>query len=192
MPQNKTSPKYTGILAKPLMAKRGEPDLCSDANLEARVMALFKHYNIDAPDLMPRLPWMKLVVALANDHVPGFRIIDEEEPKRGQPKAWNLISASRLYADIQQGLEQGKSISEACFHLVKKGQPYEGMKKTTLEKRYRMIVRKKSALPLVETSLVRTPEGTKKLMEDIRKQLPPFKVVKENLKNRRAIQSKKK
>jgi len=174
MPQNKTSPKYTGILAKPLVEKRGEPDPRTPANFEARILALFEHYNLNASDLQSRAPWMALVIALANAHVPGFLIVSNEPPKRGKPKEWNIFFETRLYADIQQGLERGKSISETCLHLVRKGQPYEGMKKTTLEKRYRMIVKEKSALPF-KMPFSRTPESTKKLLESIRQSLPPFK-----------------
>lgn len=78
--------------------------------------------------------WFALSLALANKHVPGFRV--ETEKVSGRPVEWDMKRLLRLWWDVQVLVrEKTVSVYEACNNLATtdKWMEYSG---NSLRKRY--------------------------------------------------------
>ncbi len=78
-----------------------------------KIIELFKHYKIDvnAPNAT-----MKLILALANNHVPGFQVVTPQ--KKGARKKWSDDDLLILWWEVEQS--KIPSARGACFYLAKK------------------------------------------------------------------------
>jgi hypothetical protein len=85
-----------------------------------KLPALFKHYGIEWVEGEPP-PYVLLVLAMAREFVPGFRIKNLAiEKGRGRKQVWDFVKYSMLLADVQTLRKRGAaSDSEACAQLVK-------------------------------------------------------------------------
>ena len=64
--------------------------------LRRKLSLLMKHFKIaDENDTMA------LVLALAFEHIPGFRVVPEGEPKKGRKKEWHGEKLQALYDAVQ-------------------------------------------------------------------------------------------
>ena len=60
--------------------------------------------------------WRRLAVALAEEFVPGFRIVN----RAGAPRLWSPVALLRLYHEVDHIVESdGVSAMEACRRLLK-------------------------------------------------------------------------
>jgi hypothetical protein len=95
----KTTRAYTGDLAEPIY----EPvHATADEAAETRISKLiklrrlFEFYRIEAD---PKRNWAALALALAEQHVPGFRVV-HARPKRGRPRTWKAGLDDDLVRDV--------------------------------------------------------------------------------------------
>jgi hypothetical protein len=134
-----TSKKYKGILAKRyrpfiggLLASPEQVEEIQAAEQRQRIEALFQHYGIDQKksDACARL-----VLALAQDHVPGFQILPDDAKAYGRPKEWDGSRYWELYADVKSLEKKGLSALSACENLSRRDR-YKGYSKENLYRRY--------------------------------------------------------
>lgn len=109
---------YSGVLIKPMFMlddtgllgrKVHHKTLMKQDHLQAqlaeRVVALFRHYHIDIPSegVQPELSsnaWMALAIALATQHVPGFKVDVDGAPKAGRKDVWDKLG-QKLILDVR-------------------------------------------------------------------------------------------
>ena len=93
---------------------------------------LLDHYDIPK-DHAQR--WLRLAMALAEVHVPAFRIARPET--RGRKRAWTFEDEKRLYWDVTDLVEKGQTVENAC-RLLAKWPAYRkrGMSEGALRRRY--------------------------------------------------------
>jgi hypothetical protein len=72
---------------------------------EERIRLLHKHYGIPSRDMEA------LALALAEEHVAGFKVIDDAQQKRGRKKLWDGPKLQALYYDVQ-AVRAGKRCSD--------------------------------------------------------------------------------
>jgi len=95
---------------------------------------LMDHYEIPADH---KDAWVAVALALAIDHVPGFR---RKSTKIGRPPKWKGGNAWGLAAAVMELILEGKTQSHACRVLCEKtGSPYYGQKPTSLLRRFQEI-----------------------------------------------------
>lgn len=133
-------PKYTGILAEPIilstysatmanallnygksadeLAKQKEAALFK-ATAE-RLEALERHYNIPPSH---KYKEMALLLHLARDWVPGFKVLDYRPNEPGRPSEWSFHQKLELVSDVVSLCDTRHTVSRACEFLVdpKKG-----------------------------------------------------------------------
>ena len=85
-----------------------------------RVSLLFQHYGIeqDAPGA-----WYLLAQALANDHVPGFRIVDKDERPVGRPRKHPSKALKKLLSSGTKPPGPQRMYSDAEIDFVLKWIP---------------------------------------------------------------------
>ncbi len=147
---------YTGVLAQPLKISlpigHGILGITDEQRIEhskaildaqmAKIPALFAHYGLD-----PKKPKhaLYLILLLAEDHVPGFRIAERRGAPRKNGLDWDLYARVRLL-EIKNGL----STVAACNALAKqlaKGKPNGStLSAATLRRRYMAVARAASAI----------------------------------------------
>ena len=144
--------KYPGILNEPMVfhapsmaaallgyepsKDRETANEKSGEQFFSRVIALFEYYKID---LNKDGAAMLLALALAQDHVPGFKYKDINKRGRGRPGKWKGFKSIELYADVKQLANQGHSDLNACRILAenpKYRERYEGETAENLHRRY--------------------------------------------------------
>jgi hypothetical protein len=127
-------PRPTGLLS----TDRDAEDLLY-AVLSDKMRLLMKHYRIEASD--PQC-LARLAFHLAQDWVPGFRIVDEAPRRRGAPRRVTQLDLVQLYIDVYQiHQEQPEdSIEEACKTYLRRNRnkaAWRGQRPRTLVNRYR-------------------------------------------------------
>lgn len=144
--------RYSGILSKARLAQnRPYRGLLLESQAEAeartkgkkddleRLLALFEHYEIDP---MAEGADLRLVLALAHQHVQGFKVIDKPSLQSGRPAEWSELQEIELLADVWTKEAEGKSASQACAILVKEMPSEPNKKKPTgpsLYRRYQKV-----------------------------------------------------
>ncbi len=170
--------KYKGSLARPIKIKPPKPIsfLSTEEEREAlekkqkadtynssfrnaseaiiKFGELFKHYKIDSND--PDR-WFSLSLALAMEHVPGFRL--EIEGKKGRKEEWDMVKLLILYKDVEYKRWELKlknatyTDSAICEILIKKQWKDKVKSAKVLKNRY--IEAKSSALVKFRASLIK-------------------------------------
>lgn len=118
MSRKKSSP-YSGVLATPIVRQMTLGllhlgDRRYEDELIEKIPALFAHYGILRTD---RLDWQRLAIALAFDHVEGFRIVDP--PKRRGPRLrWTLEGCKALVAAIEAEQRAGRPTIGAAIRAA--------------------------------------------------------------------------
>jgi hypothetical protein len=147
-------PKYAGVLRKPIYfhvpffpseeVEADEQEALMKAFTE-RTLALYAHYGLK-PNVGNAVA---LALALAKDHIPGFRIVYEPPRRPGRPRRESGPQKDLgLCRDvIQLETQGGLSVTRAC-QLLSKRSAYAGVSPKTLERRY-YIAR---ATPVYETA----------------------------------------
>ena len=150
MPKKKN--KYTGILnepmhyysartpivlgGKPTAASRGQSEVKNFEQFALRLIALFEHYDIE---LAEKGAYRQLAIALAADHIDGFKYKDKAKRGRGRPGKWTGTKSLELYADVKLLAREGHSELNAC-RLLSKNPKYSGRYKSdtaaNLHRRY--------------------------------------------------------
>jgi hypothetical protein len=151
---------YRGILAKKIayagapsprgatLLGRTDPaaDAYYDAEIDKRLAALFRHYGIEpqlsCPDGAERI-W-DLMIELAFDHVPGFRI-DRKKAARGRGRpvgrtAKDAPSYRRVFRDVERlrAVRPGLAVKTACAELKRaERKTYGHMTVEAIRARYR-------------------------------------------------------
>lgn len=143
--------RYKGILAEPMVLQKTHPGFLQDPvdekikewdekanNLQhrMRVLALFEHYGLNPLSAEDQV---RMVGALASDHVPGFQIIDGPAPRTGRPSKWQGDKSLELLADVWALVAKGQTASAACRTLAAKPKYRENGKNIahgTLYRRY--------------------------------------------------------
>jgi hypothetical protein len=156
----RTKTHYSGALNEPIVQPLGllyGPTSPRGAKgiLRARLIKLLllvEHYDIKPDD--PAC-WLKLAFLLAQDHVPGMRVV-ENAPQRGAPLKPRDVSGAResvrIIDDIK--LERGKGVMDA-IQIALKRKLLSGSK-DSLEARY---YENKKLLGRVEELERRLPKG---------------------------------
>lgn len=145
MPKAK-KPKYSGILAQPLVWQTPGNGLLSSSEAECqkrnssalaeRFVALYRHYGIDHRESGAGAT---LALALAREHVPGFQVLSAPPRGRGAPSKWKGAQDWDLYADVRFLVRNGgHSAANAC-RLLTKRPPYRGKNDGTLLRRYHKV-----------------------------------------------------
>src|SRR5262245_10534826 len=138
---------YAGILTKPInrprvalkfegavtseradeLARIVEQELSRE--LKRRFEALFEHFDVPCWD------WQSLTLALANRHVPAFRIV--KRGPGGRPKAWTSKRLLKLFAAVEEvkSALAIKSDLDAIRRLVKRTEEWKRWSVPTLEAR---------------------------------------------------------
>lgn len=124
--------KYTGELAKPLDPMPGFGAVPSKTKLNeeysrklsSKLLLLFDHFGINRDD--PSL-WVRLSLALAQAHVPGFK----HRKKAGAKKQWNVFKLLQLQREVdvmkkQKGQPSRYGVSWACAQL-KDQEPWKSL-----------------------------------------------------------------
>lgn len=111
--------KYSGALAKPIPRKRSSVFACDEsikadveriADIQAeKMIQLFSAHGVEVGN------WVALSLALAKEHVPGFRIA---EPA-GRPTEWGEIEKAelRIAVDEMRDSNPGLNISDAIRRI---------------------------------------------------------------------------
>jgi hypothetical protein len=111
---------YSGDLAKPIYVPLVRPNVAGDSSnrqpteldaharyrkmAEARYLQinkflkLFEFYEIDS---LNKLKWYQLALALAERHVPGFRVVYDVRPKTGRRRTWKAGLGDDLVRDVE-------------------------------------------------------------------------------------------
>lgn len=99
---------YQGVLEKPIMLpihsslfSAEEYDQFVASLYDTKLNALYRHYNIDVNSPSSS---KELIMALAMDHVPGFKpVYPEQKPKNkiGKPPIWTEAGGIELYVLVQ-------------------------------------------------------------------------------------------
>lgn len=115
--------KYTGVLIEPLqkskylagmLTSKEEANELYHRDLGERVDALFKHYNIKPGEN----EWVALAIALAQEHVPGFKF--EKAKKPGRSKTWSGQLGTSIFIKTQiKLLESNKSLRWSVLAAAK-------------------------------------------------------------------------
>lgn len=102
-----------------------------------KLMLLMDHYDIARGD--PER-WFLLALALARNHVPGFRI--EDGNLVGRKESWDVVKDTLLYISVIEKIHAGpastsRTISWACEQVAKDSLWKDsGLKKKSLQNRY--------------------------------------------------------
>jgi hypothetical protein len=142
MPRKKTAPKFTGELAKPIT-----PPVGASAAAQALLRAPDKRQEYVLSEILRKLPrlarhygleWagvqrsaLPLLLALAHDFVPGFRVVVKSPSKRGRPAdVWGPAGYLNLLADFDKALHAVPAHAKqrerkAAEHLVKTNRKYQ-------------------------------------------------------------------
>lgn len=139
---------YQGILAKPMVLPirsalfpQKEYDQFVASLYDVRLKALYKHYKIDFNSPFSS---EKLIMALAMDHVPGFKpIYPEQKPKNkiGKPPIWTEAGGIELYVLVQGHIKESKSVLGAC-RILSKLPSYKKCAPESLKQRYYEVIRR--------------------------------------------------
>lgn len=135
--------KYKGTLQKPIARKphrlllaealRGESELMGAPYKEMmdKLPALFAAHSVPEGD------WASLAIALAREHVPGFRIVNPA----GRKTEWSPFDKAEFRYDVEAILRDAPD--QAVTEAIRKGARLErwaektkGMKVTALSKHY--------------------------------------------------------
>jgi hypothetical protein len=99
---------------------------------KSKLELLLEHYGISKSD--PQVQG-KLLWALIDDHVPGFRVRDAKKRKRGKPKD-TVSDKLRLMSDVARlRFDASRSVIGACRELCK-AEPYFNENPASLQNRY--------------------------------------------------------
>lgn len=133
--------KYTGKLAKPIVSKQlGVFATDEDIKAEAlrvttekvnKVSALFAVHGVELDD------WVDLVFELAEEYVPGFKVIKPA----GRPTEWEVYDKAefKLTVDDMKSANDGIATTEAIRRVCRLShwaEKTKGMKVTALSKHY--------------------------------------------------------
>jgi hypothetical protein len=94
---------YTGELAEPIYIpnfSRNKYELEAEATYRKIIKfhKLFEFYKIDSTG---KLKWYQLALALAEQHVPGFRVVYGVRPKKGRRRTWKAGLGDDLVRDVE-------------------------------------------------------------------------------------------
>jgi len=114
--RNARSRRYTYYLADPiyeaLPAAGSADELDSSVETSCRkidkLLKLLELYKIDS---LAKHRWLRLALALAEQHVPGFRVIHEPPHKRGRPRSWKAGQADSLLHDVEELRRANKKLT---------------------------------------------------------------------------------
>lgn len=132
--------KYTGDLGDPIASTRlGLFSSEEDAEREAhrivakkaeKIPALFQVHGVEVGD------WPSLALALANAHVPGFRV----GAPAGRPAEWTAADDAEFRLDVDAALAAGGKTVDRAIETVAKQDRWskkaEKMKTTALRQHY--------------------------------------------------------
>jgi hypothetical protein len=137
------SKPYTGELREPIPFLLDKSALQIGPAILKKLEALCRHYDI------PNKPekWFFLALALAETHVPGFRV-DHQTPQ-WCPTA-KTTEDLLLYVELYQAEEAGKSVRRAAEHLVNRPGYFHGRNAENLRQRYSRLLKNAD-----------TPEGSR-------------------------------
>ena len=81
----------------------------------AKLEHLFDWYNVDdsADDR-----WFRLAFALAEEHVPGLRVIYDRKPQRGPRKTWDTGRYEQLFQGVNEIRSTRKITTKAAIKLL--------------------------------------------------------------------------
>ena len=99
--------------------------------VDEKLDALFGFYQISPHTIVgenPINPYIKLIIALAKEHIPGFKY-KEDKPKPGRPNSWDADDIKRLFKDVAEYKQRNPkhSIASTCANLMKSGSKYGGI-----------------------------------------------------------------
>ena len=133
--------KYTGKLAKPIVSKQLGL-FATDADIKAealrvttekvnKVSALFAVHGVELHE------WMDLAFELAEEYVPGFKVIKPA----GRPTEWQVYDKAelKLMVDDMQSANEGIAITEAIRRVCRLSHwagKTKGMQVSALSKHY--------------------------------------------------------
>lgn len=147
--QSKTK-KYTHpTLAEPwepvfpdlIVTSKAEADKKNLAAMTEKIVALFDHYNISPTALNA---YELLSMAMAADHVPGFRL----KKHVGRPATWKAGAGLELFKKVWLLADKTGSYRAACAHLVRRG-VYKGPT-DSLYSRFKETLAKHPASPVMK------------------------------------------
>jgi len=139
-------PKYSGLLNEPILypfsfESASEQAVWLADQYRNRMLALYDHYGIK---LGFDSEW-SLIWALANDHVPGFKVIREPKRKRGRPNRnpgpLRDIELCCNVVAIVRG-PPPRTVANACKILAKRERSAEAA--STLRRRYYAAMRNRA------------------------------------------------
>ena len=133
---------YPGPLGKAIDKERFVTDSLLDGEIkfydkmaiedeyDEKLEALYAYYNVwhDSSDEMFKLTLEdahKLILAVAKEHIPGFKF-KEEKNEVGRPPTWDNEEFKKLHEDISKYLENNPSHGKlaACRYLLKNKREY--------------------------------------------------------------------
>lgn len=139
--------KYTGVLAKPrpLYSNFSNGKIVDENNANEkraldsleRLAALFKHYKIEPKEECAE---MKLILALAENHIPGFQFEKIKKTAKTNAK-WKTKYGVIFYANVLKQMKkgQGHSAMAAMAHLRSKDDELKDFTTETLNTRLHEI-----------------------------------------------------
>lgn len=136
-----------------------------------KLAKLCEHYGLDIKEKEKDV-WFELALALAKDHVPGFRV--EQAKQSGRPKERDESFLARLYFDFEQAREERKSkglpakITDICSALARDAN-YQDISKKTIGNLYQQA----KASPLVKLYCLVAPRIPKEISEQLREIFTP-------------------
>jgi hypothetical protein len=166
---------YTGLLASPILLPSQEEFVAGKGNpedyheylkallkekAEEKLSLLFEFHGFTGNPLKSQQDISDLLMAMANFHVPGFRILTGEKPI-GRKARWNTVNSFTLVTDIlNEQIEHPElNIKQICAKLVKRN-PYLDWELTaaTLVNRYCETMRSAPMLKVFERTLSNLPK----------------------------------
>jgi hypothetical protein len=103
--------RYTGNLAEPIYegaAGSLDDSVQTSYRKVDKLLELFDLYNIDS---LGKHSWLRLALALAEQHVPGFRVVHELPRKRGRSRTWKAGRADALLRDVDEVRSADKKLT---------------------------------------------------------------------------------
>ena len=102
---------YTDELSKPIYIPKIAENKSYELEAEAlyqKIMKFHKLFEFNKIDPIGKLKWYQLALALAERHVPGFRVVYGVPPKRGRRRTWKSGLGDDLVRDVEALTAKGK------------------------------------------------------------------------------------